>query len=231
MVLVAKVLVVPGAAVRRYAWPAVEELRRRGVEAALAAAPGEPGTPADLAEYGRELGARLDTEPVDLLVGLSVGAQVAAVATAAARTEPRPVRRLMLVGPTLDPAARAIVRLVGRWLAGGRAEPRGLLTEQLPDWRRAGPRRIVTLVRSAPTVEVERVLAPLSVPTTVVHAEHDQITSHEYAARLATDLGAPLVLLPGATHSWPFREEEAFADLVAGIVGDPTGDTAKGASS
>lgn len=214
-----RVVVVPGAAVRSYVRPAVDALRERGIDAELLAAPGEPGTPADLAEYGRGLAARFDTAPVDLLVGLSVGCQVTAVAVAAAaQTDRRPVRRLMLVSPTVDPAARTTARLVGRWMAGGRAEPGRLLIDQLPDWWRAGRRRITGVVRSALSIEIEHVLDPLPVPTDVVHAEHDQITSHSYAARLATGLGARLVLLPGATHSWPYRHEHAFADLIENVL-------------
>lgn len=49
----ARVLVVPGAAVRSYVYPAVEELRRRRIDVELLAAPGEPGQPARLDEYGQ----------------------------------------------------------------------------------------------------------------------------------------------------------------------------------
>ena len=79
----ARVLVVPGAALRSYAQPAVDELRRRDIDAVLLAAPGEPGQPAHLDEYGRALADRISAEePVDLMIGLSVGAQVVAVAAA-----------------------------------------------------------------------------------------------------------------------------------------------------
>ncbi|MDQ4119451.1 MAG: hypothetical protein M3235_21200, partial [Actinomycetota bacterium] len=104
-----RVLVVPGAAVRGYVRPAVHELRDVGVDAELLAAPGEPGTPAELAAYGRVLGARIEAAadrfgPVDLLIGLSVGAQVAAVAAAHPAPTGSPViRRVMLVSPTVDP--------------------------------------------------------------------------------------------------------------------------------
>jgi hypothetical protein len=45
----------PGAGVRRYARPAVEALRGRGVAAWLLPAPGGAGGPADLERYGAEL--------------------------------------------------------------------------------------------------------------------------------------------------------------------------------
>lgn len=209
-----RVVVVPGAAVRDYVRPAVERLRSCRVQVDLLPAPGGPGTPTDLAAYGRELGARLQDEAsrVDLLVGLSVGAQVAAVA--AATPGPTVLSRVMLVSPTVDPAARSTGRLVGRWLAGGRVESPSLLPRQLPDWWRAGPRRISRVARSSVAVEIERLLPSIAVPVDIVHAERDLITSHAYAARLADHPGARLVLIPGATHSWPHGDEDRFADLV-----------------
>ena len=233
----ARVLVVPGAAVRSYVQPAVEELRRRDIEADLLAAPGEPGQPAHLDEYGRVLAGRISVEePVDLLIGLSVGAQVAAVAAAvssmiALRRQPcqatslqatvpsQAIRGLMLVSPTVDPESRTVASLVARWLVGGRRERAGLLREQAPDWRRAGIRRVMAVVRSALTVEVEQLLPAVSVPVTVVHGASDVITSHAYAARLAADNGAHFVVVPNATHSWPYCDESRFADLVEMVLG------------
>jgi pimeloyl-ACP methyl ester carboxylesterase len=213
------VLVIPGAAVRDYVRPAVEQLRSRGIDAELLPAPGEPGTAADLAEYGRTLGRSFvdhEQSPVDLLVGLSVGAQAAAVATATPSPPGPPrIRRLMLISPTVDPTARRTSRLIGRWLAGGRVEPLSLLPEQAPDWWRAGPRRLARIVRSATTMDIERVLPAITVPVDIVHAERDLITSHAYSAQLAASHpDARLILLPAATHSWPHADEHRFADLI-----------------
>ena len=232
----ARVLVVPGAAVRSYAQPAVEELRRRDIVAELLAAPGEPGQPARLDEYGRVLAGRISAEePVDLMIGLSVGAQVVAMAAAvssmiALREKPGPdaslqttvpspaIRGLMLVSPTVDPDSRTVASLLARWLACGRRERAGLLREQAPDWRRAGIRRVAAVVRSALAVEVEQLLPEVSVPVTVVHAACDVITSHAYAAGLAADNGARFVVVPNATHSWPYCDESRFADLVEKVL-------------
>lgn len=122
-----RVLIVPGAAVRRYVEPAAQALQARGVDTELLAAPGGAGVPADLRAYGEQLGRRLaGGPPVDLLVGLSVGAQAAVVAAAAA---PSQLRQLILVSPTVDPQARTAPRLLTRWLSGGRVERRSLLRE------------------------------------------------------------------------------------------------------
>lgn len=203
-------MVVPGAAVRSYVRPAVQRASAAGWSIELAAAPGSPDAPTDLGEYGRELAGCLARRPVDLLVGLSVGAQAAAVAATAVE-----VPRLALVGPTVDPACRSTPRLLARWLAGGRLESARLLPAQLPDWRRAGRRRLMRLVRSALAVELERVLPRVDTQLTVVHAERDVITSHSYAAQLATGYDAgQLLVLPGATHSWPYGDPDGFVTLL-----------------
>lgn len=216
-----KALIVPGAAVRRYVRDAVEALPAVGISAELLAAPGEPNVPADLGEYGRDLAGRITGDGgVDVLIGLSVGAQAAAVAAAVtARASPRgSVGRVVLISPTVDPAARSAPRLVGRWLAGGRVEPMSLLPQQLPDWRRAGPARIATVVRSARRIAIERLLPGLSCPVTVVHAERDVITSHAYATYLAAAADGDLVIVPGATHSWPHDDPARFAALIDRLI-------------
>ena len=215
------VLIVPGAGVRRYARPAVEALRGRGVAAGLLPAPGGAGGPADLERYGAELARRLaagdSAEPVELLVGLSVGAQAAAVA--AAVLPPGRLRGLTLVSPTVDPRIRSAPRMLARWLAASRLERPGLLAAQGPDWWRAGPRRLARVVRSSLRVRLEDVLPRVPVALAVVHGADDVICSHAYAAALAADHGGRLVVVPGATHSWPYAVADRFADTVLGLLG------------
>ena len=214
--MVTRVLIVPGAAVRSYVQPAVDALCDRGVEAHLLAAPGEPGVQADLRSYGTELACQISrADPVDLLIGLSVGAQAAAVT---ATTASSMVRHVMLVSPTVDPQARTVPRLLGRWLVGGRLERPQLLLEQAPDWRRAGLRRLSQVIRSALTVRIEDLLESLSARLTVVHAENDAITSHCYAAELAADHGGELLIVPNATHSWPYADADRFSYTVQGLL-------------
>jgi pimeloyl-ACP methyl ester carboxylesterase len=210
-----RVLIVPGAVVRSYVEPTERALRDQGVEATLLPAPGQPGSPADLADYGRELHRRLGTDgPVDLLVGLSVGAQAAAMTAAVAGSQ---VRRLMLVSPTVDPVVRSRPRLMARWVIGGRVERSGMLAEQWPEWRRAGVRRISSVVGSAVRVAIEQLL-PVPAELIVVHAERDLITGHSYAAALAAEHGGRLIVVPGATHSWPFRDEDRFVAVVKQVL-------------
>lgn len=214
--MVTRVLIIPGAVVRSYVQPAADALCDRGVEARLLAAPGEPGAQPDLRSYGKELARQISrTDPLELLIGLSVGAQAAAVA---ATTAPSMVRHLMLISPTVDPQVRTVPRLLGRWLAGGRLEQPGLFLEQSPEWRRAGPQRLSQVVRSALRVRIEDILGTLRARLTVVHAEHDVITSHCYAAELAADHGGELIIVPDATHSWPYADADRFADTVQNLL-------------
>lgn len=213
----ARVLIVPGLAVRGYVEPAVEQLAAAGVEAELLGAPGEPGAPTDLVDYGERLGARIAQadDTVDALIGLSVGAQVVAVA-AATTTK---VHHVLLVSPTVDPEARSPTKLLGRFIAHSRLEPPRLGLEQAPDWRRAGARRIKRVARSALDVCIEDFLSSVTARLTVVHAERDVITSHGYAAALAAEHGGDLVVVPGAAHSWPYADGYRFAQLVQRTTG------------
>lgn len=54
--------------------------------------------------------------------------------------------------------------------------------------------------------------------STVVHAQHDGITSHCYAAQLAADHGGELLIVPNATHSWPYADVDRFADTVQRLL-------------
>ena len=211
------VVVVPGAGVRRYVEPVADTLTGRGFATQLLEAPGQPGAPADLSAYGARLGRCLsDGERVDLLVGLSVGTQAAAVAAAAAG--PGRVVHLLLVGPTVDPERRTVARFVAGWARAGMREDSSLFPRQVPDWREAGLRQLAGVVRSALSLRLETVLADVPCPITVVHAERDVVTSHGYAARLATVFGRQLVVVPGATHSWPYADGPGFADVVAAVL-------------
>ena len=201
-------LVLPGLAVSRYLEPTVAALSRRGREVRLLSAPGAPGAECDLRRYGETLAHGGD----DVLVGVSVGCQAAAVAAASAA-----VGHLVLVSPTVDPRVRTGPALARAWLRGTTMEPPRLGLQQIPDWRRAGARRLRQVLRSALQVRLEDLLPQVDAPVTVVHGERDSITSHSYAAMLAAAPGRQLVVVPGATHSWPYADEERFADLLGTI--------------
>lgn len=215
----ARVVIVPGLAVSRYLGAAVQELADRGVAVSLEIPPGAPGAAADLREYGEDLARRLRTQATDVLVGLSVGAQAAAVAAAGAAGN---TGTLVLASPTVAPELRRRGRLLGRWALAGRQESPRLFLTQVPEWSRAGPVAIVRVLASAPSAYLEDVLPAVSAPLVVVHARDDVVCPHGYAAQLAAGYGGRLLILPKGTHSWPHDDASGFAEAMQWSLSWPT---------
>ena len=206
-----RVLVVPGLAVRGYAATAVDTLRQHGCDAVLLDPPTWPDVPCDLRAYGEVLAAEIEEQeqPVSILVGLSVGTQVAAAAAASTAR----VEQLLLVSPTVDPALRSRPRLMAAFLFTG--EKKGpSLGQQVQDWRRAGVRRILRGFDSAVQVPLEELLPRVEAGITVVHADGDPMSSHHFAAGLAAAADGRLLVLPGGSHSWPLDDPVRFRELI-----------------
>ncbi|HWJ52578.1 MAG TPA: alpha/beta fold hydrolase [Propionibacteriaceae bacterium] len=211
-----KIVVVPGLAVRRYAAAPVERLRQAGYEVDLRPGLAWRGVPVDVAAYGRQLGADIVAagEPVDVLVGLSAGTQAAAVAAAVTPL----VRRLVLVSPTFDPDRRSTGKMLASYLKPNPNENVPLFSEQLPDWSKAGLRRILRGFRSAVGLGLEDILGEVTAQLTIVHADYDQLTSYAFAAQLSADFDGRLLVAPSGSHSWPTKDPEGFLRLVNELV-------------
>ena len=211
-----RVVIVPGLAVRGYAVEATEALIGAGFEARLEQPPGWPGQATELDAYGHRLAAGLRREfrPVELLIGLSVGSQAAAVAAAHVQ-----VGNLLLVSPTVPPELRNEPRLLARFLRGENHRDSPSWPSQLPDWRRAGLKRILACFRSTTEVVLEDILPAVTAPTTIAHGDADQLSTHNYAAALANQFGASLRLLPDAPHSWPVGDPNRFLTMVRDLTG------------
>jgi pimeloyl-ACP methyl ester carboxylesterase len=211
-----KIIVVPGLAVRRYAEVPVERLRQAGYTVDLRAGLAWRCVPVDLAAYGEQLGAEIigAGKPVDVLVGLSAGSQAAAVAAAATPL----VRRLVLVSPTIDPDRRNTVKMLAIFLKPNPNEEFALFSEQLPDWSKAGPRRILRGFRSAIELRLEDILGRVEAELTIVHSDYDQLTTYVFAAQLAADFGGTLLVAPSGSHSWPTNDPEGFLRLIDELV-------------
>jgi pimeloyl-ACP methyl ester carboxylesterase len=212
-----RVIVVPGLAVRAYAVEPVERLCRAGYDAELRPGLAWRGVPVDLADYGRALATGIEAagEPVDVLVGLSAGSQAAALAASLTSL----VRHLVLVSPTIEPAHRHPLKMLGIFLIPNPNEDAALFSELLPDWSRAGPARILRGFRSAVRLPLEEVLGRVSAELTVVHGDYDQLTTYDYAATLAARFGGTLRIAPEGAHSWPTQDPDGFLRLVDDLVG------------
>lgn len=211
-----KIVVVPGLAVRRYAEPPVARVREAGYDVELRPAPGWHGVPDDIGRYGLDLAEELERrgEPVAVLVGLSVGTQAAAVAAAATSL----VQHLVLVSPTIDPSQRSMPKSIAAWIKGDSRDDSAMMPDQLLDWARAGPRRILSGFRSAIDLRLEDILPGGSAELTMIHGEYDPLTSYAYAARLAADHGGRLLVAPAGSHSWPIDDPDGFSQLITELV-------------
>ena len=211
----ARVLVVPGLAVRGYVEPSVQHLRDNGHHATLLQAPAWRGVDHDLERYGRQLAVDIDSDgaPVDVLIGLSAGTQAAAVSALSTSL----VKRLVLVSPTIDPAYRSMIKQSFVFIRGD-PHDKSAFYRHLPDWSRAGLPRIVRGFASAIRLHLEDMLPNVLAEITVVHTEYDPLTTHAYAAQLAEIAGARLVLMPGVSHSWPQKDSARFLQFVNELI-------------
>ena len=211
-----RVIVVPGLAVHAYAEQPVQHLRDNGYDARLLQPPAWHGVEVDLERYGRNLAADIDRDGalVDVLIGLSAGTQAATVAA----SETDLVKRLVLVSPTIDPAYRSMIKQSIVFVARGDPHDKSAFFSQVPDWSRAGIRRIFRGFASAIALRLEDILPKVQAEVTVIHTEHDPLTTHGYAASLAEANGARLVLMPGVSHSWPKADSARFLRFINDLV-------------
>jgi pimeloyl-ACP methyl ester carboxylesterase len=214
-------ILLPGLGVAQYLRPVARALARRGWRGWLVRPPGWPDNPGVTAPESsmRELGAAtahwLETRrnPV-LLVGQSIGSQVAAHAAAEV---PGHVRLLLLQGPTVDPAYRTAPRLVTRWLLDAAREPPRLGRTQIPEWRRVGPRNLGRLLRACLDDDLETTLGRVGdrgVPVRVVRGEHDALCRPGWAKSLTA---APMISMPGG-HAAAAAQPERFADIATALA-------------
>ncbi len=162
---------------------------------------------------------RLSPGP-SLLVANSVGCQVAA---ALAVRHPRLVRRLVLLGPALEPRVSA-PRHCGRLLADAPREPLSLLATAVADYLLTGPLRFAASLRHAlrdAAGAFEGHLARVDVPTLVVRGAGDTIASHAWIRRVARLLpDGRAADVPGAAHAAHYSAPETVARLIEEFVAE-----------
>ncbi|MFD5102801.1 alpha/beta fold hydrolase [Streptomyces albidochromogenes] len=156
---------------------------------------------------------RLSLGP-SLLVANSVGCQV--VAAFAAR-HPRLVRRMVLVGPALEPGASGW-RLCGQLLADAPREPLSLLAVAVTDYLVTGPFRFAASFRHAlrdAADSFEHHLAQVHVPTLVLRGAGDTIASDSWTRRVARMVGdGHAAEVHGAAHAAHYSAPDAVAALI-----------------
>ena len=132
------------------------------------------------------------------LVGNSFGAQVS---VEAAVRHPARVARLVLIGPTTDPAARTLPRQYLRWQRNAPDEHLAILPVMLRDLADMGLRRAATLLRVMLDDPIEDKLAHVQAPTLVVRGDRDRLVPPRWADEVVGRLPqGQLATVPGYAH-------------------------------
>jgi pimeloyl-ACP methyl ester carboxylesterase len=153
-----------------------------------------------------------------VLLGNSLGCQIA---TAAAVRHPERVRALVLVGPTVDPAARSMARQALRFAACVPFERPALALLVAADYARMGVPRLRRELRHVLADRIEERLPRVAAPTLVVRGAHDALVPARWArevARLLPD--ARLTTVRGAGHAVNHGAPHALAEAVRGFLRD-----------
>lgn len=213
---VPEVVLVQGMAVANYLLPGLAAFgqwtRAHLLELPGFAGSGEPPHELSVQEFGRAVADWLAARTLGrvILAGHSSGTQVAVEAAA----DHPAVAGLVLASPTVDPAARGLLRLLVRWQLDGRREPPGLTRSHWPEWKRAGARRLVHLVRAHLRHVMEDSLARLTVPLLILRGEQDRLSTPAWGRRLALIVpDGRYAELPGA-HTFPWLDPQAWSEPV-----------------
>ena len=157
---------------------------------------GDPGRVLGVAEHADHLAAWLEAGglPPVAMVGNSFGGQVAVELVV---RHPDHVGGLVLVGPTMDPAARTASRQILRWLWDTVREDPLRLPILLRDVRDAGPHRVVGTLGHALRDPIEDKLPQVKVPVLVTRGSSEPIVPSGWAqtATRLLPLGELAVLL------------------------------------
>jgi pimeloyl-ACP methyl ester carboxylesterase len=212
----ARVIIIPGLGVRSYVDTEAAALTDDGHDVDLLPAPSWRGQHTDLGRYGKALADKINSsdEQVDLLIGLSAGTQAAAVAAAQTPL----IKRLLLVGPTVDPAHRTRSGVIRAWRAGEDHPDGPKLRRQARDWLKAGLPNLYRGLMSTITVRLEDVLPRVSADITIVHGDSDLISPLDFSIMLAETVNCRMLIMPDAPHSWPIADHDRFRAVVADLL-------------
>jgi pimeloyl-ACP methyl ester carboxylesterase len=213
---VPEVVVVQGMAVADYLMPGIGALRAwtraHLVELPGFAGSGDPPHEPDVAEFGQCVAGWLAARGLGrvVLAGHSSGTPVAARAASAGPD----VAGVVLASPTVDPVARNLLKLFVRWRLDGRHEPPGLKESHLPEWRRAGPRRLVHLVWTHLHDRLEDSVSRLEVPLLVIRGRQDVIGTEGWARELAALLPDGEYVEVDGAHTFPWQDPDAWSEPI-----------------
>lgn len=150
-----------------------------------------------------------------IAIGHSMGTQV--VAELAAR-HPDQVDRIVLVAPTVDPAARGALPQLGRLALDLVIESPKVLALGAREYVRAGP-NLRRKTRAMLTHRPELAYPRIDVPALVIRGEKDVVCPRAWCRQVATALRARLVEVPGHGHETMIRDAAPASREILADVG------------
>jgi pimeloyl-ACP methyl ester carboxylesterase len=133
------------------------------------------------------------------LLGNSFGCQIA---VELAIRRPDLAASLILVGPTVDPAAPTAGGQIRRWVHDLLGEDPQQLPILLTDFRDAGPRRVLRTLRHAVRHHIERRLPLVEAPVLILRGQHDPIAPPDWTTHAAAKARTGSAgIISGAAHN------------------------------
>jgi pimeloyl-ACP methyl ester carboxylesterase len=167
----------------------------------------------DLHELADELVGLLDRHRVEraAFVANSFGCQI--VVELAIRA-PERVEALVLVGPTIDPRSRPLVRFLAMFLTDTLREPLPLWFLIVRDYLRMGPRRIICTGRFAWRHRMEERLPLVQAPTLVVRGARDGFVTQRWCEEAFALLPRGELAVVDGPHAVHYTAPREVARLV-----------------
>lgn len=150
-----------------------------------------------------------------VLVGTSVGAQVAAEA---ARLHPSACELLVLASPTVDRTRRRWREQLWRWQLEQATHSLRMRAIQMSDYARCGVGRVVRTFAAAMEHRLEDVLPHLPQPILLCWGTRDPLLSRQWVEDLASGSAARLVVLPRAVHAMSHESPLELARVVTHFI-------------
>jgi len=143
------------------------------------------------------------------------------VAVDLAVKRPEMVEKLVLSGPTMDPAAGSAFMQILRLLKDAMRESASLWMLAAFDYVRAWPLRVLESLRMAIADHVERKLPLVKAPTLVVRGSTDPIASRRWVEEMVRLLpNGRLAEIGGTGHAVNYSAPEEFVALIEEFVGE-----------
>lgn len=156
--------------------------------------------------------------PHAVLVANSMGCQVA---VELAIRRPDLVRRLVLIGPTVDPSAATGWRQFARLLASAIGEHPALIPVLLLDYLRMGPRLLWQELRAMLEHRIEERLPLVTQPVLVVRGSLDRIVPQSWADDVAEmTRSSAAICIPQWGHALNFSAPAQLLAVAAAFIGE-----------